>query len=106
MRKLTIVFFDAGAGHRNAANAIAAVLERGGHPWDVSLMNMQELMDGIDPVLKLTKIRIQDAYNEILRRGWTGATPYLLPILHAAVRAYHPFVVKALIKYWHQNPTD
>jgi hypothetical protein len=105
-RKLTIVFFDAGGGHRSAAEALKGVLESQQHPWQVELMNLQELLDQLDLLKKLTGLRIQDGYNLILRKGWTRLTPTLLPILQSTVRLYHRPTVKMLVKYWKENPTD
>jgi len=105
-RKLTIVFFDAGGGHRSAAEALKGVLEHQHRPWQVELLNLQELLDQLDLLKKITGIRIQDGYNLILRKGWTRMTPQLLPILQGVVRMYHGPTVKMLAKYWRQNPAD
>ena len=106
MQKLTIVFFDAGGGHRNAANAIKTVIEQQGRPWQVDLLNLQDLLDSIDPLQKIAKIRLQDGYNLLLRKGWTRFTPQMLAMLHGVLRLRHRVVVKALRKYWEQNPAD
>lgn len=104
--RLRIVFFDAGGGHRNAANAIKTVIEQQQRPWQVDLLNLQDLLDSIDPLQKITKIRLQDGYNLLLRKGWTRFTPQLLMVLHAMIRLWHYPVVRALEKYWKQNPAD
>ena len=106
MRKLRIVFFDAGGGHRNAANAIKTVIEQQGLPWQVDLLNLQDLLDSIDPLQKIAKIRLQDGYNLLLRKGWTRFTPQLLVVLHTMIRMWHFPVVQALRKYWRENPAD
>src|SRR5262252_1377329 len=106
MRTLTIVFFDAGGGHRNAAEALKASLDMQERPWDVRLLNLQELLDSIDVIRRATGIRIQDGYNLILRKGWTRPTPQLLVLLRALVRMYHGQVVSVLEKYWRTHPTD
>jgi len=106
MRKLTIVFFDAGGGHRNAANALKSVIERQQRPWQVELLNLQELLDAIDPLQKVAHIRLQDGYNLILRKGWTRLTPQLLVLLHSAIRMWHRPIVRALERYWQQNKAD
>ena len=98
-RKLTIVFFDAGGGHRSAAEALKSVLESGVPSWQVELLNLQEQLDKLDMLRKATGIRIQDAYNLILRKGWTRLTPQLLPVLQGVVRIFHRPTVKMLRKY-------
>src|SRR5689334_498651 len=105
-RKITIVFFDAGGGHRSAAEALKAVLESQHRPWQVELLNLQELLDQLDVLKKATGIRIQDGYNLILRKGWTRLTPQLLPILQGVVRMYHRSTVKMLAEYWKEHTAD
>ena len=105
-RKITIVFFDAGGGHRSAAEALKGVLETQRQPWQVELLNLQELLDQLDILKKATGIRIQDGYNLILRKGWTRLTPQLLPILQGVVRMYHRPTVKMLAEYWKEHTAD
>jgi len=105
-RKITVVFFDAGGGHRSAAEALKAVLESQSRPWQVELLNLQKLLDRLDVLKKLTGLRIQDGYNLILRTGWTRLTPQLLPVLQTVVRVYHRATVNMLVEYWKVNPTD
>ena len=105
-RTLTIVFFDAGGGHRSAAEALKGALESQAHPWHVELLNLQELLDQLDLLKKLTGLRFQDGYNLILRKGWTRLTPQLLPVLQKVIALYHRPTVKLLAKYWKAHPTD
>jgi len=106
VRKLTIVFFDAGGGHRSAAEALKSVLESQPHPWEVRLLNLQDELDRLDLLRRTTGIRIQDAYNLILRKGWTRLTPQLLPVLQSVIRFYHGGTVNMLRRYWVRNPAD
>ncbi len=106
MRKLTIVYHHAGGGHRSAADALQAKLSAQEDPWDISLLDIQELLDPIDLIRRATGLRIQDTYNLILRRGWTRFTPQLLVILQATIRLYHRPIVKALRAYWAKHPAD
>ena len=105
-RKLTIVFFDAGGGHRSAAEALRGALESQPQPWQVELLNLQELLDKLDLLKKLTGLRIQDGYNLILRKGWTRLTPQLLPILQKVIAIYHRPTVRLLAQYWKDHPAD
>jgi len=106
LRKLTIVFHHAGGGHRSAADALKATLSSQADPWDVSLLDIQELLDPLDLLRRATGLRIQDTYNLILRKGWTRFTPQLLVVLQGTIRAYHFPIVKALRAYWAQHPAD
>ena len=106
MRKLTILFHHAGGGHRNAAEAVRSTLTSQSRPWEVELLDFQELLDPLDLILRFSGIRIQDVYNQILRRGWTRITPQLLRILQTTIRIYHGPIVKQLRAYWAEHPTD
>jgi UDP-N-acetylglucosamine:LPS N-acetylglucosamine transferase len=106
LRKLTIVFHHAGGGHRSAADALKATLSRQERPWDVSLLDIQELLDPLDLLRRATGLRIQDTYNLILRKGWTRFTPQLLVLLQGTIRLYHSPIVKALRAYWAQHQAD
>jgi hypothetical protein len=106
MNNLTIVFHDAGGGHRNAAGALKAILEAQYEPRNVKLLNLQELLEPIDFVHRATGLRIQDGYNLILRKGWTRLTPPLLSVFQRTIRMHHSRIVRILREYWAQNPTD
>jgi 1,2-diacylglycerol 3-beta-galactosyltransferase len=106
LRKLTIVFHHAGGGHRSAAEALKTVLSSQERPWDVTLLDIQELLDPLDLIRRATGVRIQDTYNLILRKGWTRITPLLLLILQTTIRIYHAPIVKALRAYWAEHPAD
>jgi hypothetical protein len=108
LRKLIIVFHQAGGGHRSAAEALKATLSSSSqeHPWDVSVLDIQELLDPLDLIRRFTGLRIQDTYNLILRKGWTRFTPQLLLVLQGTIRAYHSPIVKLLRAYWAQHPPD
>ena len=94
MPKLTIVFHQAGGGHRSAAEALRDILARRESPWDVTLLNLQDLLDPLDIMRQATGVRIQDAYNLILRKGWTRITPQLLVVLQTVIRLSHSRVVR------------
>ena len=106
MRKLTIVFHHAGGGHRSAAEALKATLASQEHPWDIAVLDIQELLDPLDLIRRATGLRIQDTYNVILRKGWTRFTPQLLFVLKGTIRAYHSPIVKLLRDYWAQHTAD
>ena len=102
MGRVEFVYFDAGGGHRAAATALRIVTEQQ-LQWNINLMNLQELLDVIDPVLKLAGLRLQDLYNLLLKKGWTWGTGIGLRVLQAAVRLYHPHQVRLLEAYWRKS---
>jgi len=106
LRKLTIVFHHAGGGHRATADALKATLAVQDQPWEVSLLNIQELLAPLDVLHRVSGRHIEDAYNLILRKGWTRFTPQLLKLLLRTIRLAHPWLVEALQAYWAQHPAD
>src|SRR3984957_19904622 len=105
-RRIHLVFFDAGGGHRNAATALQLQMERQGLPFDVTLVNLQEVLDPLDILRKLTGLRIQDLYNKMLRNGWTLGSPQLMRVLQFVVRMYHSPSVEVLRKFWIETKPD
>ena len=106
MERIEFVFFDAGGGHRAAATALEMAIRAEGRPWEVQLMNLQEVLDELDILKKYANIRIQDFYNEMLRTGWTLGSPQLMRVLQVVIRAYHRPTVKRLEQYWRKTQPD
>lgn len=106
MNKIDFVYFDAGGGHRSAANALRDAIELGALPWEIRMVNLQEVLAPVDVVRKLTGRSLQDLYNEILRKNWTLFTTPLNSVLQAAIRLYHSRQVELLEKYWRQSPPE
>ena len=100
--KTELIYFDAGGGHRSAATALQAVLEREANSA-IELVSLQYLLDPIDPVRRLTGHRLEELYNLLLRRGWTRGCEQLLVPLHAAIRHYHPQGVRLLEAHWRES---
>ena len=71
VKKLDFIFFDAGGGHRAAANALREVMESQSRPVEIRMVNLQETLDSLDVFRKLTGLRMQDIYNLMLKKGWT-----------------------------------
>src|ERR1700690_626481 len=105
-RRIHFVFFDAGGGHRNAATALQVQIKNLGLPLDVSLVNLQEVLDPLDILRKMTGIRIQDMYNKMLRHGWTLGSPQLMRVLQVVVRTYHGPSVRVLEQFWKEHSPD
>jgi len=106
MQRIDLVFFDAGGGHRAAANALRQIIEAQHRPWEVRLVNLQELLDPLDIFRRLTTIRLEDIYNLMLRKGWTLGSPQLLRMMHGVIRLYHRPTVRLLEKFWRERSPD
>ena len=106
MKKIQILFHDAGGGHRNAAAALQTVIAHQNRPWEVELIQFQDLTDQLDVLRKVTGIRIQEQYNTLLRNGWTLGATQLLWVLQATIRLFHGPLVKLLARHFQKQPAD
>jgi hypothetical protein len=106
LKQLDFVFFDAGGGHRSAANALKAVIEQQGRPWEIRLVNLQEILDSLDIFRKYTGIRMQDVYNVLLQKGWTLGSAQGTVLMHGLIRLYHGGQVRLLREFWKQGERD
>jgi 1,2-diacylglycerol 3-beta-galactosyltransferase len=105
MTHIAFVYFDAGGGHRSSATALQEALRR--DSWSrPELVNLQELLDPIDFVRRLTGLRVQDVYNRMLRNGWTLGSPQLLRVLQGAIRLFHKPTVRLLEQHWRAVQPD
>jgi len=103
MKKIQVLFHDAGGGHRNAAVALQTVISQQNRGWEVELVQFQELTDHLDVLRKLTGIRIQEQYNTLLRNGWTLGATQLLRVLQTTIRVFHGPLVKLLADYFRKS---
>lgn len=106
MKRIALVYFDAGGGHRNAAMALEQVVKQSSLPWEVQLVNLQDILDSIDIIRRLTGLRIQDAYNRMLQNGWTLGSPQLMRMLQGLIWMYHRKTVRLLERYWQDMKPD
>ena len=106
MKRIHVLFHDSGGGHRNAAVALQTVAAQQQRPWQVELIQFQDLADQLDVLRKLTGIRIQEQYNILLRNGWTLGTRQLLRVLQTTIRLFHRPMVRLLSKYFRDHPAD
>ena len=106
VKRLDFIYFDAGGGHRAAANALLQVVARERRPFDVRLVNLQELLDPLDVFRKITRIRLEDIYNLLLKRGWTLGSAQLLAGMHLVIRLFHGRQVKLLESHWRESRPD
>ncbi len=100
MKHVDFIFFDAGGGHRAAANALRQVIEQQQRPWQIRMVNLQELLDSIDVFRQVSGLRLQDIYNLMLKRGWTLGSAQLMAGMHLVIRVFHSRQVRALQGFW------
>ena len=104
--KVDFLFFDAGGGHRAAANALRQVMERQESPLEIRMVNLQEALDAMDVFRKVTGLRLQDIYNLMLKKGWTLGSPELMVGMHWVIRLFHSKTVALLEAFWRERRPD
>jgi 1,2-diacylglycerol 3-beta-galactosyltransferase len=105
-RKIDFIYIDSGGGHRAAATALSEVIRQQQRPWDLRLLNIQDLLDPIDFIRKSTGIQFQEVYNIMLRRSWTLGTAQLIPLMHMLIRMLHREQVRILERHWKSSRPD
>jgi Glycosyltransferase family 28 C-terminal domain len=103
---IDFIYFDAGGGHRSAATALKSVIEQQSLPWNVRLVNLQEVLHSLDIFRKVTGIRLEDIYNHMLAKGWTLGSAQGLMFMQGVVRLYHGSTTKLLSRHWLESKPD
>jgi len=106
VKKIDFIFFDAGGGHRAAANALRQVMESQGRAIEIRMVNLQETLDSLDVFRKLTGLRMQDIYNLMLKKGWTLGSGQLTAGMHVVIRLFHGRQVRMLDELWKRSRPD
>ncbi len=106
MKRLNFLFFDAGGGHRAAANALREIMGKQGRPFEIELINLQEILDELDIFRKMTGLRMQDIYNLLLKKGWTLGSAQILAGMHVVIRSFHASTVQKLEGLWRKHQPD
>jgi len=103
---IDLVYFNAGGGHRSAANALDAIIREQGRPWQVRLINLMEVLDPKDVFRKTLGMEWEDLYNTRLARGWSLGLSQELKFLQAVIRLAHPGLKARLRRYWRRTKPD
>ena len=106
VKTISLVYFNAGGGHRAAAMALQAAIRQQGRPWRVELVNLFEVLDPQDRFRKLTGFAPEAYYNQRLARGWTIGLAQELKLLQATIRLLHPPMVQRLQAHWARTAPD
>jgi 1,2-diacylglycerol 3-beta-galactosyltransferase len=111
VKKIDFIYFDAGGGHRAAAMALKSVIDSqnratAGEPWEIRLVNLQEVLDSLDIFRKITGLRLEDVYNKMLAKGWTLGSAQGLQFMHGVIRLYHEPSVRLLAVHWKDTQPD
>ena len=105
-RTVDLIYFNAGGGHRAAAQALEEVIANQGRPWDVRLVNLFEVLDPKGLFRRLTGAEPEAYYNRRLARGWTIGLAQELKLLQRLIRFFHSSLVTRLEQHWRDHPAD
>jgi UDP-N-acetylglucosamine:LPS N-acetylglucosamine transferase len=103
---ISLVYFNAGGGHRAAAQALQETIAAQGRPWNVQLVNLFEVLDPNDRFRKLTGAAPEDFYNKRLARGWTLGMAQELKMLQGLIRLCRSTLAACLQQHWAATEPD
>ena len=106
MQTIDLVYFNAGGGHRSAAQALDMAIREQGRPWRVRLINLFEVLDPRDVFRKTTGMKPEQYYNARLARGWTIGLAQELRVLQALIRLSHKSLSAQLRAHWSATRPD
>ena len=106
MTRVDLVWFNAGGGHRAAAQALEQVMHAQGRPWQVRKVNLTEVLDPTCVFRRLTGIEPEDLYNKRLASGFTLGLAQELKLLQGLIRVSHAGLVQRLAAHWAQTRPD
>ncbi len=98
MQKIELIYFNAGGGHRAAARALSQVMAD--QPWQVTQVNLVEILDPTGTFFKVLGMQPEDLYNKMLARGLTLGMTQELKLLQAGIRLAHSALLKRLQAHW------
>ncbi len=106
MKTIDLVYFNAGGGHRAAAQALQAVIEQQRWPWTVRLIDLSRVLDPQQGFRRVMGFDPEDFYNKRLQRGWTIGLAQELKLLQGAIRFGHASMLRVLQHHWAQSEPD
>ena len=101
-----IVYFDAGGGHRTAARALDDAIRSAGLDWQVELVQLQRLLQSLDPIYQIARLPSEELYNAALKRGWTYGSKPFLRMVQKAISLEAPAFKRWLRSWWAGRKPD
>lgn len=106
MSTVDLIWFNAGGGHRSAAQALEQVMLAQGRPWQVRKVNLTEVLDPSGLFRRITGIEPEDLYNRRLASGFTLGLAQELRLLQGLIRVSHATLVQRLARHWAATRPD
>ena len=104
--KISLIYFNAGGGHRASALAIQSELSRQHPDWEIVLVDLFRVLDPRQIFRRMTGFAPEAYYNKRLSTGLTLGLSHELKLLQVMIRMSNRQLVARLTDYWHQmKPT-
>jgi 1,2-diacylglycerol 3-beta-galactosyltransferase len=105
--KVELIYFNAGGGHRAAAQALEAVMAPRRERWhEVVLTNLVDVLDPQGVFHRVTGMQPEDIYNKRLASGFTLGLAQELKLLQGGIRLLHATLVQRLAAHWLASEPD
>lgn len=106
MKIIDLIYFNAGGGHRAAAQALQTTIRQQGRPWQVRCVNLVEMLDPQARFQHITGMAPEALYNKRLASGWTLGLATELKWLQRMISASHATLVQRLQQHWSKAVPD
>jgi 1,2-diacylglycerol 3-beta-galactosyltransferase len=106
MTTVDLVWFNAGGGHRAAAQALAEALAIHTPQWTVRRINLTEVIDPSGLFRRNLGFEPEDLYNKRLASGFTLGLAQELKLLQGLIRLGHRPLVQRLARHWAATQPD
>jgi len=108
MKRVDLIYFDAGSGHRCTAQALVETIKEKNSSLDLQLVNIQdtEILGSLDLLYKITGISGVEIYNLMLKKDCTFLDPLYLALSRLNINYKYKEGVSLLAKYWQKRQPD
>ena len=106
IRTVDLIWFNAGGGHRAAAQALEQAIRDQRRPWQVRKINLMQVLDPNKRFLRVTGMEPEDLYNMRLATGFTLGLAQELKLFQGLIRLGHARLVRRLARHWHTTRPD
>ncbi|MBW4612364.1 MAG: hypothetical protein KME21_03635 [Desmonostoc vinosum HA7617-LM4] len=97
---LHIFTLNAGGGHYATLKALNAIANQQKRPWQITITDIGQLTDLLDPYKKLFGVNANDVYNDMLSMDWTWFHPVSMFLDKFLINLLYPQAVKVGEQHW------
>ena len=106
IRSVDLIWFNAGGGHRAAAQALEQSIRDQRRPWRVRKVNLMQVLDPNRRYHRVTGMEPEDLYNKRLATGFTLGLAQELKLFQGLIRWGHARLVRRLARHWQATRPD